>query len=80
MRRLTSLQLAFFVSLALDLPVCSSDTCFVPLHFVFAHVVQPRKYRPRASPASSAEPHSGHRSFTSTFGSSFFGGGAASGP
>jgi len=30
-------------------PINSGDTCRVPLHFVFAHVVHPRKYRPRAA-------------------------------
>ena len=56
----------------------SGDTCRVPLHFVLAHVVHPRKYRPRAETSFIGDPHSGHGSLTSTSGTSFFGGGAGS--
>src|SRR2546429_2390950 len=38
-----------------------------------AHVVHPKKYRPRALHSFIAEPHPGHKSFTTTAGNSFFG-------
>jgi len=51
---------AAFCSFSTD----SGSICIEPLHFVFAQLEQPRKYRPRALHSFIFEPHCGHGTST----------------